>query len=355
MKNLPTISFVIPTLNEEARLGYCLFNIFNQDYPRDKIEVIIADGNSVDKTVEIAKNFGCKVFKNKLKTSEAGKAVGVKNSTGNLICLVDADNVITDSKWLLQMVTPLIKDKTLVGSEPIRYTYRKEDGFIDRYCALMGMNDPLCFWLGTYDRYCLLTKKWTGLDVPSKRKKGYLEVLLGKGGIPTIGANGAIFRREILDNYLNNSPDYLFDIDVLEALVSSEGSKKFAKVDTGIVHLYCGSSLAKFSKKQLRRVKDYLFRRSFKNIFIENVYGKRRYSYGHSNSLALLLSVMGFVLSCILIFPLIIHTLVGFKRKPDIAWFAHPLLCWITLLVYIRGVLESFINSRELSRDSWQN
>ena len=186
----PTISFITPTLNASAYLEKCLVSITKLKYPKSKIEIIIADGGSTDDTISIAKKYKAKIYHNKFKTSESGKAVCLRQANGEFVVLVDSDNIITDRNWLIKMIKPLILDEELVGSEPIRYTYRKYDGYIDRYCALMGMNDPLCFWLGAYDRVNTITGKWTGLNVSTIKRKGYLELRLRCGNIPTIGANG---------------------------------------------------------------------------------------------------------------------------------------------------------------------
>lgn len=53
LNNLPKVSFCIPTLNNEDTIEKCLSSIANQDYP--SVEIIIVDGNSKDKTIEIAK------------------------------------------------------------------------------------------------------------------------------------------------------------------------------------------------------------------------------------------------------------------------------------------------------------
>lgn len=44
--SVPTVSVVIPTLNAAGVLGPCLESIAAQDYPRDRLELIIADGGS---------------------------------------------------------------------------------------------------------------------------------------------------------------------------------------------------------------------------------------------------------------------------------------------------------------------
>ena len=55
MKN--KISVIIPALNEEKYIDTTLFHISRLK----PFEIIVADANSKDKTVEIAKKYGCKI------------------------------------------------------------------------------------------------------------------------------------------------------------------------------------------------------------------------------------------------------------------------------------------------------
>ena len=49
----PTISIVIPAYNEEHFIEDCLNSVYQQDYPKELLEVIVVDGNSHDRTAEI--------------------------------------------------------------------------------------------------------------------------------------------------------------------------------------------------------------------------------------------------------------------------------------------------------------
>ena len=59
MKKIVSVSCVIPVLNEEQYLPILLNSIAKQDVT--PYEIIVADAGSRDKTVEIAKSFGCKI------------------------------------------------------------------------------------------------------------------------------------------------------------------------------------------------------------------------------------------------------------------------------------------------------
>ena len=67
MKDFLFVSIIIPTRNEEKLLGKCLEGIKQLNYPKEKLEVIISDGMSTDRTTEIAQGFGAKIVKNKKK------------------------------------------------------------------------------------------------------------------------------------------------------------------------------------------------------------------------------------------------------------------------------------------------
>ena len=82
MSERSTVSVVIPTLNAEKYLDECLSSIRGQDYPQDRVEIVIADGGSTDRTLEIAAGYDVRVVANPLRTGESGKAVGIAGSAG---------------------------------------------------------------------------------------------------------------------------------------------------------------------------------------------------------------------------------------------------------------------------------
>jgi len=339
------ISIVIPTLNAASVLKECLESIDKQDYPKNKIEIVIADGGSTDGTLELAKKYKAVIIENKLKTAEAGKAVGVKHATGDFIALIDSDNFLPTKNWLNEMVSPLIEksNEDVVGSEPWEYTWRKKDGFIDRYCALIGMNDPFVLFLGNYDRRNLLTDKWTEVPHEEEDKGKYLLITITNKGMPTIGANGTVFRSDYLKKELGNSA-YLFDIDILTKTIKRKEEVKFIKTKNSIIHAYCGNNIAKFAKKQRRRVKDFLFHKHTKK--------DREFDWDENNKNNT--GMIRFILSCVLVLPLVFQSMRGYIRKPDNAWFFHILACEITLWEYSWGTIMSIFKNEEISRENWK-
>jgi len=85
-----TLSVVIISYNEEANIGRTLESVM--PLVRDgKGEIIVVDSGSTDRTVEIAKSFGGKVFAEEWKGYAAQKNSAIDKATGDWILSLDAD------------------------------------------------------------------------------------------------------------------------------------------------------------------------------------------------------------------------------------------------------------------------
>jgi len=88
------ISVVIPTFNKERCILETINAIKNLDYPKDKIEIIVVDDGSKDRTAEICREISGIRFLEKSYNSGKADTVnfGVKNSNGEIIAIIDADS-----------------------------------------------------------------------------------------------------------------------------------------------------------------------------------------------------------------------------------------------------------------------
>jgi glycosyltransferase involved in cell wall biosynthesis len=333
------VDILIATLNSDRVLEPCLKSIKNQCFPSQNIHIFIVDGGSNDATLTIAKKYHCSVLINPLKTAEAAKAIGVRHTIGDYVALIDSDNILPDPNWFKLMLKPLEDNPDIIGSEPWEYTYRPRGGYIERYSSLTGVNDPYTLVAGNYDRKSILNACWTNLNLPIKNLPDYQIATLQYNHIlPTIGANGTIFRRSFFDHFRDK---YLFDIDILTQEINrTQKSLLFAKVKIGIIHSFCESSLSKFYRKQLRRATDLYIYQNF-----------RHYTLTKNN----LFPTIKFILYVILILPMLYDTLRGILKKPDLAWLFHPLACLITLYCYSIVTLKKYFGLLSpLSRKQWQ-
>jgi glycosyltransferase involved in cell wall biosynthesis len=328
-----TVSFVIPTLNSEGYLRGCLDAIRAQDYPQERIEILICDGGSNDATRAIAAEYGCRLVENPRRTAEAGKAEGIRAAGGEIMAFIDSDNVIIGRDWLRRMVAPF-EDPQICSSETLRWHYAREDGIVNRYAALSGINDPASLFVGNYGRWSWLTNRWTDYPVRQTPRDGYVRVQLDPTRVPTMGANGYLVRSALVRT-VPGVDEYFFDIDAVQVL-AQQGHPIIARVDTEIRHFFA-RDVRDFARKTRRRAQDYLHHRSV---------GERSYTWGIGG-------LVRFALATVLVFPLFIQVARGMRHRRDTAWLFHPVACWVTLAIYAEAVLRSAVKTRAYDRSGW--
>lgn len=109
------ISIIIPTLNEEKIIEKTLSYI--RDLPKNEFEIIVSDGNSIDKTPELAKKYADKivVLSNK-HTIGASRNFGAKNASGDFLVFLDADVFVFDAyNFFKKALAEFEQDEKLVA------------------------------------------------------------------------------------------------------------------------------------------------------------------------------------------------------------------------------------------------
>ncbi len=90
------VSIIVPLLNEEKFIGHFLDSLIRQTYPREKMEWILVDGDSDDKTREIIEKYKAdnklpiKLLNNKERKTPFALNIGIKNARGKYIIRLDA-------------------------------------------------------------------------------------------------------------------------------------------------------------------------------------------------------------------------------------------------------------------------
>jgi len=94
----PFLSIVIPAYNEEGTIAAKLDNILLLDYPKDKLEIIVASDASTDSTDEIVKSYAEKGIVLCRLEKRGGKVAAYKNALGmakgEIIAFSDATSVL---------------------------------------------------------------------------------------------------------------------------------------------------------------------------------------------------------------------------------------------------------------------
>jgi succinoglycan biosynthesis protein ExoA len=92
--SLPLVSVVMPCLNEEGFIEACVRSVFAQDYPKERIEILVADGMSMDKTREILDRLReqdprIRVIDNPDRIQAAGLNAAIRVARGEVIVRMD--------------------------------------------------------------------------------------------------------------------------------------------------------------------------------------------------------------------------------------------------------------------------
>jgi len=192
----PKVSIVIATWNEENTIEGKLKNTLALAYPKDKLEIIIIDSGSTDKTRKIVKKFVKKFRRVKLITEKkrGGKARALnkafKRCTGEIVIISDADSRL--KKDVLLKSVPYLYDASVgavTGRESIinpeenivtktEKTYRKFYYLIreaeSRLNSTYVFDGPFCAFrrelLGKIDTKCVADDSELALKI---KKKGY--------------------------------------------------------------------------------------------------------------------------------------------------------------------------------------
>lgn len=123
-EELPKVTVIIPAYNEEESIKRTIETALNSEYPKGRLEIIVVDDGSKDKTFEIAKKMQSSMVKVYTKKN-GGKAsalnLGISKASGEIIVTMDADTFINRDS-LAKLVMPF-KEGDVVSVTPSIYLH----------------------------------------------------------------------------------------------------------------------------------------------------------------------------------------------------------------------------------------
>lgn len=109
---LPFVSVIIPVRNEERYIERCLYSLAAQDYPRDRYEVLVVDGQSTDATRQLVSRVAAestldvRLLENPRLRPAAAMNIGLQHARGEIIVRLDGHAAATPG-FLTQSVRAL--------------------------------------------------------------------------------------------------------------------------------------------------------------------------------------------------------------------------------------------------------
>ena len=160
MENLPLVSVIIPCRDEEKFIKECINSIIANDYPKERLEILIVDGMSEDRTREIVKSYiekypYIKLLNNSQKYTPFALNIGIKQAKGEIIMRMDAhatyknDYISKCLKYLNEYKADNVggiwitmsKKNTLVGKS-IAFALSHPFGAGNAYYRMGGQQEP---------------------------------------------------------------------------------------------------------------------------------------------------------------------------------------------------------------------
>jgi glycosyltransferase involved in cell wall biosynthesis len=104
----PNLSVLLAVRNGAATLRACLDSLVAQDYPDQKLEILVVDNGSTDQTASILTRYHRRigVLRTDRRGASAARNCGLAAAAGDAVAFTDAD-CVADPAWLRHLVQPL--------------------------------------------------------------------------------------------------------------------------------------------------------------------------------------------------------------------------------------------------------
>ena len=136
----PKFSIIIPTKNEETVIQRCLDSVLNVDYPRDKMQIIVVDGKSIDNTLKICSEFSEQYPENiqvicekTVKGKPAALNLALPYINGEIVGVFDADSIPESD--VLSKVASYFNDKKVMALQGRTTSINEKNNALTRVIA----------------------------------------------------------------------------------------------------------------------------------------------------------------------------------------------------------------------------
>jgi len=300
----PRVTVAVPTYNEGGAIDRCLHSIVTQEYPRDRIEILVIDGGSSDDTIARAARYpGVRVLHNPARDAETAKEIGLRAATGDLFMYLDADAEFARPGWLRAMIHPLREDPTLVASFT-RFVARPGAPALDRYLN----QHPL--QLGPLLRALCVDIA----DTRYAERTGYALCCFAGGRVPPVGL--CLYRIDALRALVVSGPGFRWIDVAVPALLARAGHAHVAYVPAAGLHHGRSATLRTLVARQ---------RRDLTRTYLPQV-DRREFRYVDFSSPRSVLPLLGWVARVnLLLPPLVASVRESWRRRDLAALYGFPL------------------------------
>ena len=139
MNNLPFVSVIVPAYNAEIFIDKLLKSLVSQDYPNEKLELILVDNGSKDETKSIISKYPVILLEeNKIQSSYAARNKGILAAKGEVLAFTDADCIAAED-WVSSGVGFLINQKADIVAGNVEFVYSSKPTATEIYDSITHM------------------------------------------------------------------------------------------------------------------------------------------------------------------------------------------------------------------------
>ncbi|MBD2437080.1 glycosyltransferase [Nostoc sp. FACHB-110] len=181
---LPMVSVVVPIYNGELDLPALINCLSSQTYPKDRVEYLLVDNNSSDRTLTLIQEAAANspitikpLSENKIQSSYAARNTGIRAAQGEIIAFTDAD-CHPQPQWLELLIQPFVSTDVVIVAGEI--TALPGNTLLEQYAEMhqtLSQQHTLAHPFGAYGQTANLAIRRLGLE-----KAGLFRPYLTTGG-----------------------------------------------------------------------------------------------------------------------------------------------------------------------------
>jgi glycosyltransferase involved in cell wall biosynthesis len=322
MKKQLSITIITPTLNSENEIERFLDSINNQEYPLKRIEILIVDGKSEDKTVRIAKKYKCRIIKNPYVLADPAVQLGIRSARGDIIVILAVDNILRD-RSCLKRIAQVFEDKAIMAAFPLQCSDRTDTIYTKYMNTFTDPFNHCVYGYGangrTFNRIYKAVESNPVYDIYDYTSNPDRPLIAA--------AQGFVFRK----GFTKRKND-AFD-DILPVMDLIHSGKKIAFIHSVKLYHHTTRNLRQFMKKQ--------------GWATVNAIQKKKYGIAHrvnrlSKGQQLRVKLWP-IYAFSIIFPTI-RSLYGLIEDRDPIWLLHPFLSFASALASISSIIVYLLN-----------
>lgn len=319
------ISVVIATLNSMRTFELCLKALTEQNYPKEKLEILVVDGGSTDGTRELARKYGCTVIDNPKVEPVSAKIIGLKNATGDILMYLDSDEILNHQNALRTRNDIFKSHPEVMISFPSGYDNPKNAPFAAKYINEFGDPFSMFFYRLSKDSRFFINSLRLKYSIIIENDSHIVFNLAQSKEQPLLenAASGNCIRLKFFKEHF---PNILEQVDgpVHFFYHMQKQTQCFAiSKDDSITH-YSADSWGSFLNKIKWRIRNNIF--DFGGISQAGFRGRLRFERQMRK-----LKPYLFVPYVLLILPVLIDSLYLMITRRDLEYWKHFVLCFYTV------------------------